>query len=113
MFTIITACKVASLKYHEWLPNPHFISSDHFLVDENKWMEGVLCDLDEKWKHKKLVWTHSPDTEPLKFEKLAREYTPSVIRRTQALDMRRELYGAGERHKWGRVLKLYLADSWT
>ena len=36
-FAVVAAHRVASLHYHEWLPNDHFASSQ--LVDENQWME--------------------------------------------------------------------------
>lgn len=85
-FTIVAAHRVASLHYHEWLPNGNFASSE--LVDENQWMADVLRGLDTKWERKKLVWTNRPDTEPPEFKKLAREYTPSALFLTQAFYIR-------------------------
>ena len=85
-FTIVATHRVASLHYHEWLPNGDFASSE--LVDENQWMASVLRGLDAKWERKKLVWTNRPDTEPPEFKKLAREYVPSVLFLAQAFYIR-------------------------
>lgn len=103
---------MASLHYHKWLPNPHFISSEGTLVNENRWIEGVLFLLNERWKHGKLVWTYQ-ETVPPEFERLARKYTPSVLFLDQALRMRHGLYGvAGPNHR-NQELELYAADTWS
>jgi len=81
---------VASLHYHEWLPNENFAPSE--LVNENQWMVTVLRGLDTKWKRKKLVWANRPETESPEFKKLAREYVPSVLYLTQAFYLR-QLHG--------------------
>ena len=85
-FTIVAAHRVASLHYHEWLPNEDFATSE--LVDENQWMASVLRRLDTKWKQKKLVWMNRPETEPPEFKKLAREHVPCVLFLTQAFYLR-------------------------
>lgn len=97
-FAVVAAHRVASLHYHEWLPNDHFASSQ--LVDENQWMENVLRGLDTKWEREKLVWTNHPETEPSEFKKLARVYVPSVLFLTQALYIRQlETGSAGPRKR--------------
>ncbi|KAF9643783.1 hypothetical protein BDM02DRAFT_3122952 [Thelephora ganbajun] len=97
-YTIVAAHKVASLHYHEWLPNENFASSE--FVDENQWMTSVLRGLDTKWKRRKLVWTNHPETEPSEFKKLARLYVPSVLFLTQAFYIRQlESGDAGPRKR--------------
>jgi hypothetical protein len=113
MFNIITAHKVASLDYHKWLPNPHFVSAKVFLEEEDKWMTDALCDLDREWKRKRLVWTHRPDTEPPEFRRLAGEYTPTLILVMQAYYLRQALYGAPQPQKRNHELELYAHDTWT
>jgi len=76
------AHKVASLHYHEWLPNENFASSS--LVDGSQWMTSVLHGLDVKWEQNKLVWANHLGTELPEFKRLAREYVLSVLFLTQA-----------------------------
>ena len=85
-FTIAAALKLASLHYHEWLPNETFASSE--FADENLWMTSVLRRLDTKWERKKLIWENRPWAEPSEYKKLARVHVPSVLFLTQAFYLR-------------------------
>ena len=77
---------MASLRYHERLPNEDLASSE--LVDEDQWMTDVLRILDKKWEEKNLVWMSLPETEPREFMKLARKYVPSALHLTETFYMR-------------------------
>lgn len=108
---MIAAYRVASLRYHKWLRNPHFISSDGIFVDENRWVAGVLYRLDEKWKRNKLVWAKQESVPP-EFKELARKYTPTVLSLIQAFHIRRLLYHVAGSRKRHREFVLYTVDTW-
>lgn len=83
---------MASLHYHELLPNETFAPSE--LVNVDLWMKNVLHLLDTKWEKKKMVWVAHPEIKSPEFMKLARERVPSVPRFMQAIYLRQDLTGS-------------------
>lgn len=82
---------MASLHYHEWLPNESFAST---LVDQNLWMGEMLMRLHEKWRKGKLAWVNRPGTLPLEFRKLGEKHIMYGLWRLMWIDVdnRQPLY---------------------